>query len=208
MGSKTSKEERQQREQVKADTFQRAKQNVIEQHRNKSRALIPHDPFASSIQQAKIDQLDRKGRPFTKADLIALLCRLKNEDENSPTLLHYRALSCDDLRAYIRLIVYSPDTLQSEHKGGGGSNANVNIKSIEEVPPQQYQPIEEAKPVMDYNYQPGLYTPASAPMSQPQQPGLVQQPPPMVQPVYHSTPPQPAYNPSSPEGTMAYATTL
>jgi hypothetical protein len=139
MGSKTSKEERLQREQVKSATFERAKENVRDnariQKEAQTRALIPHDPFASTIQQAKIHQLDRKGRPFTKADLVGLLCRLKHEDENGTTLLQYQALSCDDLRAYIRLIVYAPDTLSPEQNGnkGGGNPQHQQIEEVQGV---------------------------------------------------------------------------
>ena len=148
MGTRASKAERQKRETVKTDVFEKAKANLEEKKRRQDLAnhgAVINHPFQGMLHQAKLHQLDRKGMALTKADLVATLIRLKNLDEKSPLIYQYQNLSCDDLRSFIRLILYSPETLEEENKGQGGGVARVQVMP---PPPQQF-PQLPAVPAYD-----------------------------------------------------------
>ena len=77
-------------------------------------------PESAFIRQVKAHQLDRDGKPFAKADLAALVCRLNNVDDEPQYLTVYHEMSCEDLRAAIRLTIYTQRFDKAMMMGGGG----------------------------------------------------------------------------------------
>lgn len=107
MGQRISRSERSTRESQKADIFDQAKAAVS----TEQRAVVT--PFDNFMCQSKATQLDRKGMPFTKADLVAIYLKLQNQDPSVALLSSIQTMSCDDLRAHIRLLVYAEDFVKS-----------------------------------------------------------------------------------------------
>jgi hypothetical protein len=172
MGGRTSKEERKHREQAKDRVFHQAKQHVRRERVNYSQALMRYADPTEMFNQARESQLDRKGKPFTKTDLIALLLRLHKLDEKSPEVFRYQSLSNDDLRAFIRLKVYSPDVLEEKKEpapqiliGPAARPAGQQVIAY-----QQYQPVEPEPGIPAYNpaaegeIQPGSMASAPPPL--------------------------------------------
>lgn len=126
MGSRVSRQERVQRETAKDRTFREAKEQVQRTY-NDSKSVIPAYSMEHVIVETKLQQLDRRGHAFTKADLVAIAIRLSDPGSN---IHQYRALSCDDLRAFIRLKLYSPETFRNEEgeePGAGETGTNASV---------------------------------------------------------------------------------
>lgn len=56
------------------------------------------------LQAVRVNQMKRGHHAFTKADLIALLCKLKGIDVSTCS-----QMTCDDLRLAIRVALYAED---------------------------------------------------------------------------------------------------
>jgi hypothetical protein len=162
MGNRTSKAERKHREAAKDAAFKQAKEKVRAQQPANFGALIAYQDPAELLRRAKETQLDRRGKPFTKADLVAIFMKVTKTPENSPDLPRYLAMSNDDLRAAIRLKIYAPEIFEDK------SEANIDHREIkEEKQPavQQYRPVIEA-PIMEEGM-----------IGEPDQPGMINPPP-------------------------------
>jgi len=138
MGNRVNKQERQRRELVKDEVFEKAKVTVQKRRENVSNALINYSSPQAFVDEAKETQLNRRGKPFTKADLIAILAKLENVNTESLEILKYQTLSCDDLRSYIRLKLYAEEALEEEKK--------EEPKCLKEQPPPTYAEITEPPP--------------------------------------------------------------
>jgi hypothetical protein len=103
MGARVSSEERQKRNAVKRTAVQERLAELKETYDEK--AVVSYSLADRLIGNAKIQQLQRGGAPFTKADLIAILLCIENKQDSDA--VHYRVLSCDDLRSAVRLHIYS-----------------------------------------------------------------------------------------------------
>jgi len=60
----------------------------------------------SLLHQFKIEQMQRDGKPFIKADLVAIAAALTDETNEANMLFAYQVMSCEDLRSAIRQRIY------------------------------------------------------------------------------------------------------
>lgn len=126
MGNRVSSQERTRRERAKRDLFdERIERVQTNQRERKQNQLVPYNPVAEIIGHTKIAQLERRGNALTKADLVALLLKLEKRDERD--VMYYQSLSCNDLRAAIRLMVYDEPNAHHEI-----------IEEVIEAPPPPY----------------------------------------------------------------------
>lgn len=112
MGNRVNKAERKKREAVKDEVFSKATANIQRKRQaNVSNSVVPYTSPQAFVEQTKETQLGRRGKPMTKADLIAILAKLENISENSAEILKYQTLSNDDLRSFIRLKLYAEEVV-------------------------------------------------------------------------------------------------
>jgi type VI protein secretion system component VasK len=94
----------------------------LQQASAKSSALARYDPNSSQLVQNLSNtmavQLDRHGKPFTKNDLYAILTHFSGlRGQGIESLAELRNCTCEDLRARIRIAIYTSDeTLQALEK--------------------------------------------------------------------------------------------
>jgi hypothetical protein len=62
----------------------------------------------ASILKTAEEQINRGGEPFTKADLIAMICYMRPEYLQDTTTISKNTVS--ELNAFIRIIIYNPKT--------------------------------------------------------------------------------------------------
>jgi len=156
MGNRPSAKDRQKREALKDEAFIRAKNN-IHHHSKVSTSLILHDNPAAIIQNIKENQLDRRGKPFTKGDLVALLMRLRGIPENSMEIYRLQTLSNDDIRSYIRLQLYSPESVEEK-------SPPPPYQGEQQLEHSRYVPVEEKSDMtLPPSYQPPEIEPVCKP---------------------------------------------
>lgn len=79
----------------------------------------------SALQHVKIQQMQRDGKPFVKADLVAIAAALTNEKAEVNMLYAYQNMTCEDLRSAIREHIYFRRTA-GDDPGLGGALAIDN----------------------------------------------------------------------------------
>lgn len=96
MGNKISKSEREHREIVKEQKIQEVKHDLT--------VKKPESVSDAVFNTVRIAQLDRKDSPLNKTDLIAIVLKIKREEDAMGVI--YQTMTVKDLRALIRLLVY------------------------------------------------------------------------------------------------------
>lgn len=122
MGARSSRQVRRERNELREDALSRAARALREDWERKNivadepgAAVVPYVPpndFQRNLGAVRIQQLERRGRAFNKADLIALVFRLENRQETELDVLRMQNMTVEDLYAYVRLLLYAP-----EHSG-------------------------------------------------------------------------------------------
>jgi len=73
--------------------------------------VVMNSQFQSSIINTAKEQIQRGGMPFTKADLIAIICFMRPEYVNNTQTISEKTVS--ELNAFIRMIIYNPKTYEN-----------------------------------------------------------------------------------------------
>jgi hypothetical protein len=102
MGAKQTKAERQRRDDVKAKKSAAAADR-IRSHVAEGAIAKPDDLLRAQI---AIQQLERNDKAFTKADMVAILCKLPPAAPKDGDLLAYNSMTVPDLRYAIRQKLY------------------------------------------------------------------------------------------------------
>lgn len=97
MGNQVTKSERAHRETFKEQKIQEVKKELIAETKTAP-------PVVAIFNQVKISQLDRGSSPFTKTDFVAIVLKLKHEDDIHG--IRYQTMTVKDLRALIRILIY------------------------------------------------------------------------------------------------------
>lgn len=115
MGNKTTKPERERREVIKEQKMQEVKQDLM--------AREPKSSTDAVFNIVKIEQLNRKDSPLNKTDLIAIVLRLKGEEDVMGVI--YQRMTMKDLNALIRLLIYQGTTDSSKRKSSAVKSITV-----------------------------------------------------------------------------------
>ena len=120
-GKRIPKEQREQREQLKKNTIEQRKADIIQAQEKllktkDAQALIPSEQLSTlfKITETAKTQLDRGGATLTKSDLIAIILAL--EPQYQKNFKQLGELTASDLNTMIRSIIYNPNRLSSTQK--------------------------------------------------------------------------------------------
>lgn len=91
---------------TKLDNVKQSAVSAMRQAQTDEEAILASQ--IHTLAEQATTQLQREGNAFTKADYIAILCRLNPQKYNTQTL---NPLTVDDLRSLIRRIIYDVDTI-------------------------------------------------------------------------------------------------
>jgi hypothetical protein len=99
------------------------------------------------------DQLDRGDREFTKADLVAIAACLHRVTLSDARVAHLATLTCPELRAHIRLVVFEEPLRTSVDVSSSGISASASgsasgavLLELSEQVPEVHEEVSDEVP--------------------------------------------------------------
>lgn len=115
MGNTSAKQRARQIE-AKENLFTRADQVLAmrAEAASASAGVLPltTQAFRAALAEQCQAQLLKRGAPLTKDDLIMILFKLQGMERNELAFRRYNDMSCTDLRAALRLLLYAADVVE------------------------------------------------------------------------------------------------
>lgn len=149
MGNKSSfprrtKQQATQSNQKRLEATQMQKENIqqmqnqwldqsVQQFQNKESSQTTVEIFTklqvvNQMVETSKQQLDRDGKPLTKADLVAIIVAL--EPQTMQQMDQIQSKTVQDLNALIRILVYNPHRYMEEAKNPTPSQKNVSLALV------------------------------------------------------------------------------